>query len=212
METVPRHQCIIYDGSPSRLLPELAAVTRAKLQQNYRCLYLNSEPMVAGMRSYLAAAGVDVAQETAKTSLVLTSARQHLCDGHFDIDRMMQTLGDTLEQALGDGYAGLWATGDMTWEMGPELNYSKLLEYERRLETFFGEHSEISGICQYHTGTLPREAVKKSLLVHPSIFVNQTLSMMNPHYMHGQSSTGRGIQNPQLDAVIDRVCALGTAS
>jgi hypothetical protein len=142
LEPAPRHQCLIYEGAPSRHLPALAAVMLLKLQQNYRCLYLNSLPMVAGMRSYLAAAGVDVAHEVGKASLVLLSDQWHLAGGRFDVERMMHTLEDGLHQALGDGYKGLWATGDMTWEMGPQKDYSKLLEYERRLEKCFREHPE----------------------------------------------------------------------
>ena len=118
MDPASRHQCLIYEGAPSRQLPAVAAATLDKLQQNYRCLYLNSPPMVAGMRSYLAAAGVDVAHEVGKASLVLSSGREHLVGGHFDVERMMHTLEDALHQALADGYRGLWATGDMTWEMG----------------------------------------------------------------------------------------------
>ncbi len=116
MESAPRHQCLVYQGAPSQHLPLVAPVIREKLEQNYRCLYLNSAPMVAGMRSYLAAAGIDVAHESAKGSLVLSSEQQHLRGGLFDADAMLQSLEDTLRQALRDGYAGLWATGDMTWE------------------------------------------------------------------------------------------------
>src|SRR5580704_8929611 len=115
MDTPSRHQCLIYEGAPSLHLASLAAAMRQKLEQNYRCLYLNSKPMVAGMRSYLAAAGIDVSREVERGSLILTSEQQHLVDGHFDIDRMMGTLEDGLNQALKDGYAGLWATGDITW-------------------------------------------------------------------------------------------------
>jgi hypothetical protein len=75
MDPASRHQCLIYEGAPSRHLPAVAAATLDKLQQNYRCLYLNSPPMVAGMRSYLAAAGVDVAHEVGKASLVLSAKR-----------------------------------------------------------------------------------------------------------------------------------------
>jgi hypothetical protein len=51
--------------------------------------------MVAGMRSYLAAAGVDVAEESARKRLVLSSGRDHLIDGRqFDLVRMMQSLKD----------------------------------------------------------------------------------------------------------------------
>ena len=66
-------------------------------------------------------------------------------------------------QALKDGYQGLWATGDMTWEFGPARDLSKLLEYEWRLEEFIREHPQMGGICQYHTDTLPREILRKRM-------------------------------------------------
>src|ERR1700733_14829184 len=94
------HQCMIYDGSPSRNLPTLAALVRLKLNEKHRCLYLNSPVMVAGMRSYLAAAGIDIAGEVGRASLVLSSDQGHLVNGRFDVDRMMYTLEDALEQAL----------------------------------------------------------------------------------------------------------------
>jgi hypothetical protein len=161
----------------------LAAIVREKLQQNYRCLYLNSSPMVAEMRSYLAAAGVDVAHEVTRNALVLTSEQGHLVDGtHFDSERMMRSLENALSEALREGYKGLWATGDMTWELGPDKDFSKLLEYERRLEEFFRTHPEIGGVCQYHAETLPRNVVQQGLLVHRALFINETLSLVNPHY------------------------------
>ena len=212
MEPAPRHQCLIYEGAPSKLLPSLAAITLEKLQQNRRCLYLNSPPMVAGMRSYLAAAGVDVAHEVEKGSLILTSDQRHLAAGRFDVERMMRTLEDALNQSLLDGYAGLWATGDMTWELGFEKESSRLMEYEWRLEKMFHQRPELSGICQYHADTLPSEMMRQSLLIHPSIFLSQTLSFLNPHYMCPESFLHEAAQNTQLDAVIRRICESGTLS
>src|SRR4051794_16525416 len=124
MEPLPCHQCLIYKGAPSKHAA-LAAVMLEKLRQNYRCMYLNSAPMVAEIRSYLEAAGVDVAHEVEKRSLVLWSEQWHLVDGRFDVERMMQIVEDLLQQALADGYQGLWATGDVRWELGPERDYSK---------------------------------------------------------------------------------------
>lgn len=93
---------------------------RQKLQQSFRCLYLNNSRMVAAMRSHLQAAQVDVTHEIEDGSLQLTSKRAHLIGGrHFDVERMIHMLEDALNQALVDGYAGLWATGDMTWEVRP---------------------------------------------------------------------------------------------
>ncbi len=138
--------------------------------------------MVAGMRSYLSARGVDVTYEVARTSLIITSDQGHLVNGCFDVDRMMLTLEEAVHQALDDGYKGLWATGDMSWEFGSKKDFTKLLEYERRLEEFFHKQPGISGVCQYHADSLPPEAVRQGLLTHQSIFVNETLSRLNPHY------------------------------
>ena len=54
MQPLSRHQCLIYSGSAALHLPALAALMRRKLEEPPRCLYLDSPPMVAGMRSYLA--------------------------------------------------------------------------------------------------------------------------------------------------------------
>ncbi len=206
MAQVSRHQCLIYEGAPSRQLPALTAVIRERHSQNYRCVCLNSAPMIAGMRSYLSAVDLDVESEMKNRSLILSSERSHLVDGHFDLERMLETLESGLEEALRDGYAGLWATGDMTWEMGPDRDFSRLLEYEWRLEEFIREHAELGGICQYHVDTLPRAAVRHGIVVHRSLFVNETLSLLNPHaserglYREGMAN------NLELDAMAAALC------
>lgn len=134
------------------------------------------------MRSYLAAEGVDVAREIEQGHLVLSSEQSHLIDGTFDVDRMIESLEAAIRQAMKDGYQGLWATGDMSWEFGPQKDFSKLVEYEHRLEELFHKYPYFSGLCQYHRDSLPREAVQQGLVVHPAIFINETLSHLNPQY------------------------------
>lgn len=211
MEPVPRHQCLIYEGPPSRHLLAIAAVMREKLMQGYRCMYLNSRPMVAGLRSYLAAAGIDVIAETAKRSLLLSSEQDNLVDGNFDVDGMLEALENAVDQALEDGYSGLWASGDLTWEFGPARDFSKLMEYEWKLEDLFRRKPSLSGICQYHTDSLPREAARQGLVVHSAIFINETLSLINPHYLHRNSFSHDVSRNPHLDSAIVRLCRSGTA-
>ena len=102
----------------------------------------------------------------------------------------MRTLEDSLRQALRDGYEGLWATGDMTWEMGSEKDFSKLLDYEWQLERFFQSHPEMGGICQYRADLFPRPLMGQALRMHPAIFLNETLSRVNPYYSHGEVPPG----------------------
>lgn len=126
--------------------------------------------MVAGIRSCLAAIGVDVEGEVAKARLILSSESNGCADGGFDVDTMLNMLEDALDQALSDGYKGLWATGDMTWEFGSDKNFVKLMEYEYRLEELFCKREELCGVCQYHQDTLPLEVPGQALLI--LIYVN----------------------------------------
>lgn len=206
MQQVARHQCLIYKGSPAAHLPTLSALIRQNLHQNLRCLYLDRPPMVSGMRAHLFAVGIDVAKEEMTGALVLSSETGYLRNGRFDIDRMLGMIDEALDQALNDGYHGLWASGDMEWEFGPERDFSKLLEYEWRLEDFFRKRPAISGICQYHADTLPREVLREGLMTHQSLFINETLARLNPHYVERESFTSRSSNNAHLDTMIGFLC------
>lgn len=184
----PRHQCLIYEGSPSAQLPAMAAMIRRKLEEGYRCLYLNSRPMVAGVRFYLAAMGSDVESELSRNRLVLSSEPVVSAEGDFDGVRMLEQLGHALDMALNDGYRGLWATGDMLWEFGSEKNFPKLLDYEYGLETLMARRPELCGVCQYHQDVLPNDVIRQARLTHPALFINETLSRVNPDYVLRASS------------------------
>jgi len=205
MEPEPRHQCLIYEGSPSQKLPLLAATIKRKLNEGYRCLYLNSAPMVAGLRSTLAAIGVDVEEEITKTRLVMSSDPVS-ATGEFNCDVMLAGLEDSLDQAIKDGYKGLWASGDMTWEFGPKQDFSQLMEYELKLEEMFNRRKELSGICQYHHDSLPKDAMRQSLLMHPGVVINETLSRINPHYLKSSPDLNTTIR---LDETIAMLCRTG---
>lgn len=202
-----RHQCLIYDGPPSRQLPAVVAIMRTRLAEGHRCLALDSPPMIAGMRSYLAAAGVDVDAETARGSLVLTSGRDHLADGEsFDIERMMDALNTAVEAALADGYKGLWATGDIAWEFGPRRDFSMLRKYEQRLDDFIRDHAALGGICQYHRETLPGESLRDAAVTHPWVFLEPSLSLINPHYGRKGALPDDALRHAELDGYVDWIC------
>jgi hypothetical protein len=208
IEPSHRHQCLIYEGTPAKPLRALAAILRDQLRQNYRCLYLNDPETIAGLGSHLSAAGVDVAAEVGKGSLILSSDRPHLVEDSFHVQSMICTLEEAIDQAIRDGFSGLFATGDLAWELGPNPNPARLLEYEWRLEKLFHKRPELSGICQYHAGTLPAEAMRQSLLAHPTIFISERQTLPNPHYTQ-RESVGHD-RAAKLDAVVGSLCESGT--
>jgi len=117
----------------------------------------------------------------------------------------MRSLEEALKEALHAGFAGLWATGDMTWEVGPDKDFSTLLEYEWRLEEFIRENPQMGGVCQYHIETMPRKFLRQGVVSHPSIFMNQTLSMINPVYRYSDSFACAQSGAPELDSFINRI-------
>jgi len=183
MKSVPRHQCLIYRGAPSRQLAGLALHIRRRLAENYRCLYLNTPDMVGGIRAYLTSSGLNVSEAVVEGRLILSSEQDHLIDEDFDPQHMLTLLKQAHDAALSDGYAGLFATGDMAWEFGPTGDYTKLEEYERALEAFIQAHPTMCGVCQYHADTMPGQALQSGLIAHPAIFENERLSRVNPRYV-----------------------------
>jgi hypothetical protein len=182
---------MIYDGPPSRALPALAATIQEQLRANARCMYMNSPAMVAGVRSQLYAHGTDVEYEIARGALLLSADTSHLVDGRFDVTRMIDMLAEAVQAAVADGYGCLFATGDMSWEFGPEKDFSKLLEYEWRLEQLFRKHDALAGICQYHRDLLSPDAVREGLVSHAELFISDTISRLNPHYVLARSPDAR---------------------
>ena len=199
---------MIYEGAPSLKLPALATMMQQQIEEGYRCLYMNSAPMVAGMRSYLSAMGMNVAMEIENGRVVFSSEAPDTGNG-FDMDVMLATLEDSLDQALTDGYKGIWITGDMAWEFGGEQNFDKLLAYEWRLEELFRRRPELRGICQYHRDTLPQQALRQGVLAHQTIFINETLSRINPHYLGSASASEQETRNTELDKAVNELCETG---
>ena len=205
MEQTTRHQCMIYAGAPSEKLPALAGIMCKMMEDGYRCLYLNSPAMVAGIRSCLSAMGIDVALQIAATRLVLSSEPVST-DEDFDVTQMLQKLEDALDDALMNGFKGLWASGDMTWELGSEKNVEKLIEYEWELDALFQRRKELVGVCQYHQDTLPAEAMREGLLMHRGILINETISRLNPYYINSVSPSDGITTNILLDKMIAELC------
>ena len=166
--------------------------------------------MAAGFRSQMYAAGTDVEHELRRGALVLDSNDDHLVDGCFVVDRMITMLEAAVDQALADGYAGLFATGDLTWEFGPEKELAKLVDYEWHLEQLFRRQPALSGVCQYHRDLLPREAIREGAVSHASLFISDTISRLNPHYVPARSPAERkaAAARPELDAALDVLLAI----
>ena len=179
---VSRHKCLIYDGHPSEQLPGVIPLLRDGLRDNWRCLYLGGPDMVRMVESALVASGVDCARETMSGALIMSSERNHLSGNKFEPRALIESLSESIDDAVRDGFEGLCATGDMKWELGPDENFDVLLEYEARLDQLFRE-KPLRGICQYHRKVVPARAVREALVTHRSTYIGSVLNRDNLYYI-----------------------------
>jgi signal transduction histidine kinase len=179
---VSRHKCLIYDGDAAEQLPVVVPLLEEGLSDNWRCLYLGSPDAIQMVDAALTAKGVDTHREMGRKALVLSSDRSHLKDGRFDPGAMVDGLRSAIDESLRAGFHGLCATGDMRWELGADENFDRLLEYEARLEQVFRE-MPLRGVCQYHRGMVPAQAVEDALVTHRSTYLGHRLNQDNLFYV-----------------------------
>ena len=70
----------------------------------------------------------------------------------------------------------------------------------------FQTHPALSGVCQYHADTLPREVLREGLLTHRSLFINETLSRLNPYFVEREAFTAASCDRTALDKMISDLC------
>lgn len=152
------------------------------LQDNWRCLYLGDPQSVHMVDSALTSKGVNTRREADRGSLIFSSERAHLDSGRFEPKSLIEGLCDMIDEAVSDGYKGLWATGDMMWELGNEANFEYLTEYEALLEQVF-RTKPLLGVCQYRRDVLPSRAVQDALMTHPNVFMGHDYTQENLYFM-----------------------------
>lgn len=177
-----RHRCLLYEGHPSEQLPVIVPLMTGALEENQRCLYLGDPRMVAMVREALEREDLDVEREVSRGALILSSDRGHLVDGRFDPGSMVAGLRRLAEDAVRDGFAGLWASGDMRWELGDDRSFERLEEYEALLELAFRD-VPLMGVCQYHRDSVPPAALRAALSTHRSAYIGRALQQENLFYV-----------------------------
>jgi hypothetical protein len=182
---VSRHKCLIYDGNPLEQLPIVVPFLADALKRSRRAVYLGPPEMIAMVGSGLTLWGVDTTQEIRRDALLLSSNRSYLGGGRFDPAEMVDTIRRLVAKALADGFQGVAASGDMMWELGSEQNFSRLLEYEWRLDELFSE-LPLEGLCQYRRGAVPSGSLRHALLTHRSAYIGTALCKVNPFYLPPQ--------------------------
>jgi len=208
MSTGPRvvyqqgdHVCTLFGSHEEQLSAAVDYISQG-LERGERCLYVCGEQTPSEFRCALRDAGIDVAGEEARGSLVLlTKETGHLKGGSFNASRMIAMLSTAVEDALSDGFAGLCAAGDMTWVLDEAAGSDELQEYEALLNHFYKSHRAL-GLCQYNRRRLPAGILDHGIATHPMIRIDGPILLTNPFYELPETAMCR---TAQVEGVDDRI-------
>ncbi|HEY9420425.1 MAG TPA: MEDS domain-containing protein [Thermoanaerobaculia bacterium] len=160
------HLCLIYHSAAEQL-GALVPYIKAGLSAGERCLFVGHATSGQRLERALQGAGVDVDFECDRGALVILTQREHwLQGGRFDPGAMMDTLRQTEQQALDDGFSGLRATWNMSWVLEGTPGAERLVEYEAHLNRFL-DGSRTSALCRYSREGAAAARIQDALHTHP---------------------------------------------
>lgn len=166
------HVCAIHESSEEQARTAAQFVAEG-LRVGDRCLFAGMSPeAIDRFCEQLAAQGIDVDKARRDGALLLrTSDQAHLQDGHFDGERMLRLLSQTLEDALDAGYSGLRTCGDMTWLLDHAPGEHQVAEYEALVTELFRSVRAV-GMCQYDRTQLPATVLDQALATHGAVVID----------------------------------------
>ena len=175
------HHCCLIFSSPKDQVEITIPFLAIGLERNERSVYVGDQDLVDRLWEGLKSAGIDPEKETRKNRLILSSGREYLEQNRFNTQKMLAFLQRAYDSTIEDGYTALRAAGDVSWEVGPERDFTDVVYYETLLDLFF-LGKRMVGMCQYSKDKCPPEAVGGILKTHRIAAVDSVVCS-NFHYV-----------------------------
>src|SRR6202790_573594 len=175
------HICLIYDSQEEQLAMPVPSI-RMGLERGEKCIFIAPEKTLNDVNEALHAIGIDVDEAVTSGRLVVASQEDtYLLNGHFEPDKMIRFLADSLEPAIASGFSGLRVVGEMTWALAGDLGTGPLIEYEAELNYFVRDHP-VAVTCQYDRKRFSPEVILNMIRTHP-IVIYGNFVCSNPYYV-----------------------------
>jgi chemotaxis family two-component system sensor kinase Cph1 len=138
------------------------------LERNERCVYIVEDNTTSDICRKLQEFGVDVVEAREKGALkVVTKHETYLRHGVFQPDKMIGELCDAVDEAVDSGFAGLRATGELSWALDLPSALAQMVAYEEALEEHF--YSKFAALCQYDESRYPAYIIERMKRLHPVV-------------------------------------------
>ncbi|GLW07174.1 hypothetical protein Misp01_23040 [Microtetraspora sp. NBRC 13810] len=160
------HVCWTFDDH-ERHLKALARFVRSGLNRNDQVLYFTDTFLPDAFLAALDAYGVAVAAPQRTGQLQVTIASEsYLAGGAFDAERALRGWNKAIDEARGQGYAGLRVAADMGWTVRPVPGVDNLAWYEAQANRIFSG-AEAIALCCYDRRLFTAAELDRVGAAHP---------------------------------------------
>jgi two-component sensor histidine kinase len=177
---LPRHLALFYE-SRSEQFDAVAAFLEHGLTTNHKCLYLHDESTPQQIRDILRTTTLNVDHHLNVDDLVIRDASEVYLDSGFEPDQMIQTLENTCEKSVDEGYEGLFVAGENSWCFHTELTFDPILNFEADFDATCPELPVVA-LCQYDLTRFGEKSAAKALWTHVNVIYRNTICQ-NPFYI-----------------------------
>ncbi len=153
----------------------LAPAFRAALSGECQGLFIADQTPPDAFVAGLAKRGCDI-EPAMKTGqfLLVTTDEAHIRGRHFDPERQLAFWDEAAAAAHRAGFAGLFASGEVTWLARAVSGVDRWLEYEFRVN-FIEQRDSVGFVCLYRERSLPGWVEAELIKSHPLIHRNGQL-------------------------------------
>jgi hypothetical protein len=142
------HACLTFTD-PDERLDIVAAFVRDGLHDDTKVICVTESIAPDQLALELTDRGVPVEDALPTHQLmILGSEESWLVDGEVTAARMVELIGQHIEEAERQGYTGLRLTADMAWVNRPIAAADQLPAFESEVAKLFGD-GRLTAICQY---------------------------------------------------------------
>jgi PAS domain S-box-containing protein len=175
------HLSLFYSSKQDQL-PAVSEFVVTGLENGGKCLYLFGENGHDHVIEQLESRAVSVESALDHKDLVFFDTNEsYLRRDKFEPEFMIEMLKRTINQAISEGYSGLWVTGEMSWASDGYPGSEKLMEYEAKLNLIIPEN-RIAALCQYDISAFPSEQIMQAVQTHPGVIYGN-LRRENKNYL-----------------------------
>ncbi len=196
------HMVILYEDERD-VTEYLVAYIRASLARGERCIYITGDANTCAVLNRLQeSAGFDVIHSG--QLVVLDRRDAYSQQDKFDPDRMIELIGEFLEQALDDGYSGLSITGEISWVLDYADGNDLIIEYEWKLNERVFNQYPVSALCRYNLTRFSDEMIMNIIQLHPFVIWNQQIHE-NPFHIPVEGYRDNKVSQYQIKTWLENI-------